>query len=241
MIASLIRKKPSEVGKQAKKESMADAVKNWYADRYQTVRVQRNILAIITILSLIGLAGAIYALALLNASKTFEPYLIQIEDRTGIVTQVDKKSVEKYTADEAVTRYFLVKYLQARESYNVNDYLHFYSHVVRLLSNDSVYRAFRFEIALENPNSPLKLGRSASVHIDIKSMVFLGEGKVQVRFARVRTDGPQPRAGRELQRQDLIATINFGYFDVNLSIKEREINPLGFQVTSYRVDQDVVQ
>ncbi|MCP5361426.1 MAG: type IV secretion system protein [Hyphomicrobiales bacterium] len=235
MLSGLFKKKGNDA---QKRENMVDTVKSWYSDRYQIVRIQRNILSLITVLSFVGLLGSLAALSMLQSSKTFEPYIIQIEDKTGVVTQVDRKTVERYTADEAITRYFLVKYIEAREQYNVADYVHYYSHVVRLLSNRDVYFAFRSFIDSNSPESPLKLGRNGSIYIDIKSIVLLGKGNVQIRFTKTQNQGPIPRGGRVERVWHKIATINFGFFDVNYTINERRINPLGFQVTSYRVDED---
>jgi len=219
------------------RKKVLDEAKNWYADRYQLVVVQRNVLFLITILALAGLGGSVFAVAILNASKTFEPYLIQIEDKTGITTQITRGSIERYKADEAITRYFLVKYIQARESYNVSDYTYFYTQVVRVFSQSGVYRYFRRKIDVNTPGSPLKLGRNATKTVEIKSITFLESGKAQVRFGVYQRGGTTGGGGLE-RASHLIATINFDYLPLDLTMQERYINPLGFQVKSYRIDED---
>jgi type IV secretion system protein VirB8 len=42
-------------------------------------------------------------------------------------------------------------------------------------------------------------------------------------------------------RYPKIATIEYVYYDLDLKRGERLINPLGFQVLSYRLDEEVVQ
>lgn len=226
---------------QAKAEKAAQ--KNWYADRYQAAKVQRNILLIICIISVSSSLIITYMLGQLSNKKTYEPYLIQVEDKSGIVTQINQRSLEKYRADEVMAKYFLVKYLEARESYNFYDYRYFYTRVVRLMSSGSVYSTFSRYISTSNAKSPVKLGSQASVHIEIKSMTNLAKQKIQIRYAKVKTRGEVPVYTEDaiIDREHKIATINYGFFDLNLNKKDRFINPLGFQVTSIRIDEDAVQ
>lgn len=41
--------------------------------------------------------------------------------------------------------------------------------------------------------------------------------------------------------KNLIATIGYTYSNVPISAEDRRINPLGFQVTSYRVDAELIK
>jgi len=214
------------------------AAKSWYEDKYQSVIIQRNVLLILTVVALAGLGFSIASVATLNASKTFEPFLIQVEENTGIVTTVDKKSMEKYTADEAIIKYFLVKYIQARDGYNADDFQYFVSKVARTLSATDVYRSFRAEIDGANKSSPIHLGRGAVREVEIKSLSKLEPKRWQVRYAVVEYRMPDYS---EKNREHFIATINFDFLNVDLSQSERYINPLGFQVLSFRKDKEQVQ
>ncbi len=214
-------------------------VKNWYADRYESVVVQRNILTLIALLSLVGTAAAGLAVAALSGSKTVEPYVIEVEKRTGIVTTVTRKSVEEYQASEIVLRYFLNLYLKAREGYDVTDFQYNYNKVVRLMSSQQVFAQFRYQMQPDNPESPLNLPRGYKKMVRIKSISFLDtyKRKAQVRLAvdELNENG-QALANH---RQNKIATIDFNFVDLKLSDEERMVNPLGFQVQSYRTDKDV--
>jgi type IV secretion system protein VirB8 len=221
------------VGKKKKagaKGAMEEA-KNWYADRYQFVVVQRNVLAIVTILALAGLGITTFAVARIADSKTFEPYVIEVESKTGITTLVDEQSVKKYTADEMVIRYFLNNYVVAREGYDITRYSYDYNKVVRLFSSPAVYTAFYAQINPDSATSPLKLGNSVARIVKVKSIAFLEKKKVQVRI-QVEQTGPQASI------QHFIITADFEFFPLELSPEDRYINPLGFQIVGYRKDLD---
>lgn len=213
-------------------------IKSWYQDRYESIVVQRNALFIITVIALVGLGFSVASVATLNASKIFEPFLIEVEERSGIVTQINRNELEEYTAREEVIRYFLAKYMQARESYNADDYQHFYFQVVRLLSSRTSYRQFRRGIDVTNKDSPLILASNASREVEIKSMSRLEPKKWQVRYAVKEYKMPD-YVLRDTQHY--IATINFDFLRLDLSEHERYINPLDFQVQSFRRDKEQVK
>jgi type IV secretion system protein VirB8 len=224
----------NKAGKKENKNALQEA-KNWYADRYQFVVVQRNILILITLLALAGLGATTFAVARLTESKTFEPYVIEVEQKTGLTTLVDRYSKNKYTADEAVIRYFVNKYIHMRESYDVRQYKYNYSKVIRYLSSPEVYSAFRKYISVENPRSPLNLGNRFKREVFVKSISFLDKKKVQ---ARVETRDSTYR-GKEEGKGHVVITLDFDFLELELSPEGRYINPLGFQVLSYSNDEDV--
>lgn len=214
-------------------------VKSWYHDRYQTAIVHRNILLALLFILLISLGAAVFAVVQLNASKVFEPFVIEVEKKTGIVTQLNTQQLQKYEADDAIIRYFLVKYMQARENYNAEDYQYFYSQVVRLLSSADVYWQFR-QVAFNaaSPQSPLALGRQGRRSISIKSITYLDDTKkkVQIRIVQNTSFGS---AQQEDTQRHYIVTLNYDFLPLDLSPEERYINPLGFQVVSYTKEEEI--
>lgn len=209
--------------------------RNWYSDRYQVISVQRNLLLMVTIVALLGVGAAVFAVAELTASKTFEPYVIEVEERTGITTLVKQDAIQTYTEKEMVKRYFIWHYVLARESYDIMDYEYNYGQVVRLFSSGDVYNGFYQTIKPSNPDSPVNLGRDASRRVKLKSMSFLDGGKA----VQVRISIELVQQGAVKQTYDRIVTLEFGFNPgLELSSEERLINPLGFTVTSYRIDED---
>src|SRR4051812_3531186 len=98
------------------KEPVSD--KNWYKDRYQYVLVQRKILTAITLLSLVCTLATVIVISQLTPLKSVEPFVIQIDQKSGITQTVDPLTATELTTNEAVNNFFLVQYIRSRESYN---------------------------------------------------------------------------------------------------------------------------
>jgi type IV secretion system protein VirB8 len=103
-----------------------------------------------------------------------------------------------------------------------------------------VYTDFRRWLNQEQGDSPVRFGDKLERSISVKSITYLPTNRdasgytVQVRF--VRNDILH---GRAQAAQHKIAIINFDFFPMLLTTEEQFINPLGFQVISYRVDNEV--
>jgi type IV secretion system protein VirB8 len=235
-----------EFFKKKETDDSLTAKKNWYADRYQTVVVQRNFLLLLTLISLAGIITSVLAVIQVTSSKTIEPFVIEIEEKTGITTVIRPLLTDKMDSQTALQNYFIVKYINARENYDSGSYNYNYSTVVRLLSSSDVYSRFRQFISSDSPDSPLKLGANGIREVKVISITPLETATdkrnpgqkiytYQVRFLSTETI----QGGGK--RQNFIATINFSYLDLKLSPEERNINPLGFQVIGYRTDEENLQ
>lgn len=209
--------------------------RNWYSDRYEVISVQRNLLLLVTIVALLGVGAAVFAVAELTASKTFEPYVIEVEERTGITTLVRQDSIESLTQNEMVKRYFIWQYVKAREGYDILDYEYNYGQIVRLFSSGQVYNGFYQMIKASNPESPVNLGRDATRRVKMKSLGFLNPEKTK---AQVRVLMEVTQQGQIKQTYHRIIILDFGFALTELTSEERLINPLGFTVTGYRNDED---
>ena len=224
--------------KKKKEDDTVVANKSWYEDRYQTVVVQRNFLVILIALSLFGITVSTFAVMEVTSSKRIEPFVIEIEEKTGVTNVIRPLLKEQISADESLRRYFILKYMRAREEYLFSTHQYQYYNVVRLLSNQGVFYGFRTQITSDVPSNFTKLGKGRR-EIEINSLTRLRTSNgyagftYQVRFTATNF---HPRYGASDQR--FIATIEFEYADLNLTIAERAINPLGFRVTGYIVEED---
>jgi type IV secretion system protein VirB8 len=101
---------------------------------------------------------------------------------------------------------------------------------------NEVYGQFRRQVYVDNPHSPIRLGKSKRT-VKIKSITFLKTRKGDKGFtAQIRFTTKDGRA----KEKHLVATMAFDYQDLSLTSVERAINPLGFQVLSYRTDNEVL-
>ncbi len=210
--------------------------KNWYRDRYQYVLVQRKILVLITSLSLLSSLVTVLVIARLTPLKTVEPFVIQVDQKTGITQTVNPASVKEITANESVNNFFIVQYIRARENYNSIDLSRSYN-LVRLMSESGkVYREFTSGASPNNPASnAARLGTAGIRTVKFKSITYLTPQQIQARVL------VEEKIAGNLAQQHLIILLSFAYVNMALTMEERYVNPLGFIVTDYRVDQDTIQ
>jgi type IV secretion system protein VirB8 len=210
--------------------------KNWYRDRYQYVLVQRKILVLITSLSLVASLVTVVVIAQLTPLKTVEPFVIQVDQKTGITQTVNQMTVKEITANEAVNNFFIVQYIRARENYVSADLSRNYN-IVRLMSeSNKVYGEFTRSANPNNPRSnAARLGVTGVRTIKFKSITYLNPQTVQARVL------VEEKSESNLAQQHLIILLSFAYVNMALTLEERYLNPLGFIVTDYRVDEDTLQ
>lgn len=217
---------------------------NWYKDKYQSVIVLRNWMFLITVLCLMAIlvmtAGAFYFVPL----KSVEPFVIQIDERTGATEVVASKDYKKYTADDMLIKYFATRYMQARESYNYRLSPFDYEYVVRLNSSVDVYNIFKREVDKLNPTSPYNIfGTKAEKTVNLTSFSFSSKDSKQGErdiIANMQVIEQSYIQGRTVNVYNITVRMTALFKnDYSLSDQERLINPLGFVVTSYRVDRDL--
>jgi len=231
-----------------KQQDVSDGSKHWYQDKYQHVLTQRNILALIAMGSLVAATVAAFAVMQLAPLKSVEPYLIQIDEKTGITQRVNPIGRNEYAADKSVDRFFTATYLRMRESYNYN-ILRYNYNVVRLMSTAAVFGKFSRDVRPDNEEGFVKrLGALGQRDVRIRSMIYIDNpvkksGKAdapsasKILQARITTSEVMPNAAA--MEQMWVVTVTFEYADLNLNEQEQLYNPLGYTVTSYQIQPEV--
>lgn len=176
---------------------------------------------------------AIGAIAGLTPLKTVRPFVIRVDNATGIVDVVSELGDAKTNYDEAINKYFVQWYVRYRQAYSA-DLLEDYYFAVGALSSPSEQRRYLGEIETSNPESPIRLyGKTHRVRIDVKSISFLQPHVALIRYTKILEHGAE-----QPEKTHWAATLTFQYSGTPASEKLRGINPLGFEVTDYRVDPD---
>ncbi len=203
-------------------------VKSWYANRHEIITVQRNVLLFVSMISLATVAVSVFFVKNFMSSKSLEPYVIEIDDKTGMATVVQQISSQNYTANEAMRRYFLNKFIQSSTGYNPQTYRED-SETIRLFSSPQIYGEYKNRI------NPLALGADSKIAVRIKSIIFKDFNNAEIRIVREIISSNQ---GNSTKNE--VIFINF-YFapEIKLSMEERLINPLGFQVTKFDIGDEV--
>ena len=217
----------SEIEKQNKKTKLR--VKNWYSNRYQIIVVQRNILLLFTLVSMFSVAIAVIFVKNVMSSKSLEPYVIEVEQKTGIATIVDQLTSQTFTGDQMIRKYFINEFVHAASGYDPKTYK-MNVEKVRLFSVPSVYSEFRNRI------NARQLGTGSQIDVWIKSVQFTDANTAQIRI----TDQLSSDTDYKPQTKEKVITMGF-YFSpqMNLTMEERLINPLGFQVNNYLIAEEV--
>jgi type IV secretion system protein VirB8 len=212
---------------QAAKSQQKLKLKSWYSNRYQIVVVQRNILLLFTLISMFSVAIAVIFVKNIMSSKSLEPYVIEVEEKTGVATVVDQLTSQNFTGNQMVLRYFINQFVQSATGYDPMTYKADVEKV-RLLSVPRVYSDFKRRINAKD------LGAESRFQLRIKSIQFPEPNSAQIRILRqIDLPNSDPTSKNEI--------INMKFYfspNVELSMEERLINPLGFQVSEYLVSEE---
>ena len=227
-------KKPKAPPALTDKEYLAEA-RGWEIDRVVQLQKSERIAWIVAGTSLFATICIAIAIAVMMPLKRVEPYVVRVDNATGIVDVVNSLKTTSSDYSEAVTKYFLIKYVRGREGYDYKLIDAAYNEVMQL-SGGKQARQYSTYILPRNPESPVnRMKQRGTVEIKIKSVQFLKKDQASVRYLRIlRNDGAL------ISQTDWIATINFDYVRANAAATAREVNPLGFQVLEYRTDPEVI-
>lgn len=177
---------------------------------------------------------SVFAIAGLTPLKTVEPFVVRVDNSTGIVDVVSALTSAAGTYDEAVTKYFAAKYVRAREGY-VSSEAEDNFRTVALLSTQHEQIRFAAVYRGSNPDSPQNIyGRSATSRINIVSISLINANVASVRYMRTITRGDDVRTTH------WVATLTFSYVNAPMSSTDRLVNPLGFVVSEYRADPEAI-
>ncbi|MCV0382802.1 MAG: hypothetical protein K5799_05000 [Erythrobacter sp.] len=176
------------------------------------------------------------ALVVLLPLKTIEPYTLLVDRQTGNIEALAPLDEQLIAPDTALTRSFLVQYVIARESFDADSFDRDYGRTTLWSTGDARQR-YVAQMQPNNPLSPLAyMPRNGVIRTEIRSVSPLGADRALVRFSTVRSDpGAQPQ-----QPEHWAAVVQYGFSKAPMSEADRLLNPLGFQVTSYRRDAETL-
>ena len=216
------------------KDKYLESARTWEYDRMRAA-IQSKRLAW-------GVAGGACALAAASAAavvmltplKTVQPYVIRVDRSSGeteIVTAL--KGPQPRTYDDAVNRYFISQYVRLREGW-LNDAARENAYSVMLMSDHAEASRYLGGVQSGNRNAPSNIyGDKGFVSIAIRTISFLSPTVAQVRYTKIITFGQNTPVA-----QNWNAIMTFRYTTAPEHEKDRNLNPLGFQVVNYRSDPE---
>ncbi len=212
----------------------------WDADRVAAAHRSSRVAWRVAAAGWICAVAGSTALLLLVPLKRVEPFVVRVDNATGIVDVVPVYTGSA-SPEQAVTRYFLTHYISVCERFNFataeSDYEECGAfHAAQ--RNQAWY-------ALWNPNnpaSPLNVHKDGStVRAQVESVSFFQRGSgvtdlAQVRYLKAERQG----AGGEERFTHWIATIQYAYGAPSRDPKVRRWNPLGFKVIELTSEPEVL-
>lgn len=230
-------KNPNTIATPEKEKPSFDAAINWEASRTAMLERSESRAWRIAAVAVAAALLAIVSITLMMPLKESVPYVVRVDNTTGVPDIVTALTDKAVTGDEVMDKYWLAQYIRSRETYDWYTLQRDYD-TVGLLSSSNVgagyAKLFEGSEALDK-----QFGKSLRSTVEIVSVVPSGNQTGTVRFIKTtkRVD-QEALPGSETK---WVATVAYEYRDA-ARIKEsaRLINPFGFQVLSYRVDPEMI-
>lgn len=197
-------------------------------------RIAYIIAAIGVTIGVVGFVGGASVLPL----KSTETHVVVVDKTTGQMDRV--AAVEDLTLDEsdAIIQANLVAYVDQRETFDLSDSEERINSVLDRSDADAA-RTLRALWTPSNPDYPIDVyGRDTKIDVQIKSVNQIRTGVAQVRFSKTLR---RPR-DRNFVTQSFVATLGYEFRpETKTRLQDLWSNPLGFVVTSYRVDAEALE
>lgn len=210
---------------------------SWDIDR-SAQTVQRLRIAWLVAIAGWGCAVSVsVALGLLMPLKTVEPYVIRVDNSTGIVDIVPMYA-GRADISETVARYLLTHYITVCEGFD-------FITAERDYEECGAYHTARRNVEWYaqwnpvNPNSPLNVYKDGTtVRAQVTAVTFFSRANgvnalAQIRYVKAR----RPPGGSDTLTH-WIATIEYAYVAPSKEVKIRQWNPLGFRIVDFRTEPE---
>ena len=225
----------SGVGSSDLKAYFAEA-RSWDQDRLAAAQRSKRLAWTVAAAACALSVVSVGAVAALSPLKSVQPFVVRVDRSTGAVDVVNGlKGGDRLTYEEAVTKYWLGLYVRAREGW-LAPAAEANFRQVSIMSSTPEQNHWADAYRTTNPASPqVVYGTGGEAQVDIRAVSFVSPSVANVRFHRT------VQLGAQTVESDWISTVAFTYAKAPMSEADRLRNPLGFQVTSYRADPEVVR
>lgn len=186
---------------------------------------------------IVGLAGFLGGLTLFPL-KSVETFVVVVDKETGEMDRVAKVAALTLDESDAIIQASLVAYVDDRETYDLTDGEQRINAVLDRSDGDAA-RTLRDLWSSSNPDYPITVyGREAKIDVVIRSVNQIEPGVAQVRFTKTLR---RERDTRTVTRP-YVATLAYDFRpETRQRLQDVWANPLGFVVTSYRVDAETLE
>ena len=213
---------------------------SWDRDRETQIRRSERVAWSVAAAGWLCAVASGVSLVLLMPLKAVEPFVIRVDNTTGIVDVVPVYT-GNVPMDEAVTRYFLSHYISVCERFNLvtaeSDYEE--CGAFHTAQRNQVWYALW---NTNNPQSPLNVHKDGStVRVDVESVSFFKRANGVEELAQVRyLKAERPSSGGAEHITHWIATAQYAYSAPSKDPKTRRWNPLGFKIVELGLEPEVL-
>jgi len=213
---------------------------SWDSDREAQIKRSERVAWWVAAAGWICAIATAVSLILLMPLKGVEPFVIRVDNTTGIVDVVPVYT-GRLPMEEAVTRYFLTHYISVCERFNVvtaeSDY-----EECGAFHTAQRNQAWYAQWNTNNPRSPLNLHKDgSSVRVEVESVSFFKRANGVEDLAQVRyLKAEHPSGGTAEHITHWIATVQYTYLAPSKDPKMRRWNPLGFKIVELGLEPEVL-
>jgi type IV secretion system protein VirB8 len=212
----------------------------WDADRAAQAKHSERVAWIVAGAGWVAAVTASLAVLFLTPLKQVEPFVVRVDNSTGVVDVVPVYDGKEEIA-ETVTRYLLTHYVSVCERFNFSTAESDYEECGAFhtaLRNQAWYAAWN----PSNPASPLNVNKDGTtIRSQVTSVSFFKRGNGVADLAQVRyVKGKRMGGGMDEQVTHWIATIQYAYTDPSTDPRIRRWNPLGFKIVDFKPEPEVL-
>ena len=174
------------------------------------------------------------ALVMLMPLKTTATVAMLVDRTTGYTQMVDPAAPRRIRADRALLDSLLAQYVTGREGYDRATLAEAYRKVT-LWSSGQARASYLAAADPHNADGPaMRLPPGQTMAVRVKSVSLLSPRTAMVRFETTR----RTRDGGTVGARSWVAVVGFRFADGRMAVEDQFLNPLGFQVTTYRRDAE---
>ncbi|MCC8976134.1 type IV secretion system protein VirB8 [Bradyrhizobium brasilense] len=218
-----------------------EKARRWEQDALVAANRSRRFAWIVAGCSCVCTMLSVTAIAVITPLKTIEPFLVRVDNATGIIDtpmRLDKAEAKDF--GDANRRFYLGRFVRAYEGYSQAELKPNFD-IVSAMSSTSVQAEYSQWISSNNAGSPQHVyGANSRALVEIKSIQLTTDQIATVRY--VKSIRQAPNWAPVGTPTHWVATIQYKIMPKSeLTLAEQLINPIRFTVLNYRNDPEAGQ
>ena len=215
--------------------NLDEGIKAWEAETYFSQKRS------ISRLRIYGVGQTILSICLVAIMMMMVPLqktdtvVLTVDKHTGLVNVESHLGQITLDDEEALTQSLIFRYVRDRETYDYADYQELINGVYKV-SKGRAAKDLKALFEDDNKNSPANvLGRRGRVTVKIRSVVLQPNDRALINLIKT----TQAVSGGPTNSRNYVVGLSYGFNRKGkMTLAERWINPVGFYVENYRIDEE---